>query len=97
MIFLYFCFIEMPVAHRDSDMKQFIIVAGMLLATGVSAFAGNNQGGNSQGGNNQGGNSQGGSGYHGAPGPVMGAGLPALAIGVGYGIYWLRTRRRKAN
>jgi hypothetical protein len=29
----------------------------------------------------------------GAPGPTAGAGLPILAIG--YGVYWLITRRRK--
>jgi hypothetical protein len=33
--------------------------------------------------------------HHGAPGPVLGAGLPGLAIGIGYGIYWLRKRRRR--
>ena len=32
-------------------------------------------------------------GVHGAPGPVAGAGLPFLAIG--YGVYWLATRRRR--
>jgi hypothetical protein len=32
-------------------------------------------------------------GVHGAPGPIAGAGLPALAIG--YGVYWLATRRRR--
>jgi hypothetical protein len=31
----------------------------------------------------------------GAPGPIVGAGLPILAIGVGYGVYWLVKRRRK--
>jgi hypothetical protein len=42
------------------------------------------------GGNNQGG------GYHAAPGPVAGAGLPFLAVG--YGVYWLvRRGRRKAE
>ena len=35
--------------------------------------------------------------YRGAPGPIMGAGLPVLAIGIGYGVYWLRKRRRQLN
>jgi hypothetical protein len=34
-------------------------------------------------------------GYHGAPGPVVGAGLPVLALG--FGVYWLVKRRRKAD
>jgi membrane protein DedA with SNARE-associated domain len=33
--------------------------------------------------------------YRGAPGPIAGAGLPVLAVG--YGIYWLIRRRRKAQ
>lgn len=33
-------------------------------------------------------------GIHGAPGPIPGAGLPALAVGAG--VYWLVRRRRKA-
>jgi len=32
---------------------------------------------------------------HGAPGPLAGAGLPFLAVG--YGVYWLIKRRRKAE
>jgi hypothetical protein len=33
---------------------------------------------------------------HGAPGPIIGAGiLPALAVG--YGFYWLTKRRRKPD
>jgi hypothetical protein len=32
-----------------------------------------------------------------APGPLVGAGLPALAAGVGFGVYWLRKRRRKTG
>jgi hypothetical protein len=28
-----------------------------------------------------------------APAPLIGAGLPGLAVGIGYGIYWLRRRR----
>jgi hypothetical protein len=31
----------------------------------------------------------------GAPGPIAGAGLPVLAVG--YGVYWLVRRRRKAH
>jgi hypothetical protein len=33
--------------------------------------------------------------HHGAPGPIVGAGLPVLAIG--YGVYWLVKRRRKTD
>jgi hypothetical protein len=33
--------------------------------------------------------------YHGAPGPIAGAGLPVLAVG--YGVYWLIRRRRKTE
>ena len=33
--------------------------------------------------------------YQGAPGPIAGAGLPFLAVG--YGIYWIIKRRRKAD
>jgi hypothetical protein len=31
--------------------------------------------------------------FHSAPGPIVGAGLPFLAVG--YGVYWLVRRRRK--
>jgi hypothetical protein len=33
----------------------------------------------------------------GAPAPLLGAGLSGLAIGVGYGAYWLARRRRKMS
>jgi hypothetical protein len=36
-----------------------------------------------------------GGGVHGAPGPIVGAGLPLIAVG--YGVYWLVKRRRKAD
>jgi hypothetical protein len=35
--------------------------------------------------------------HHAAPGPVLGAGLPALVGGIGYGIYWLVKRRRRTG
>ncbi len=33
--------------------------------------------------------------FHAAPGPVVGASLPVLAVG--FGVYWLVRRRRKPN
>jgi hypothetical protein len=33
--------------------------------------------------------------YSGAPGPIAGAGLPFAAVG--FGVYWLMKRRRKAK
>jgi hypothetical protein len=69
-------------------MKQLIIAAAILSAASMSAFAQNGQGGNCNGNCN-------GNGYHGAPGPVVGAGLPAVAAGLGFGAYWLLKRRRR--
>jgi hypothetical protein len=63
-------------------MKNIVtaIIASTIFIS--PAFAQNNQGGNN---NNQ--------GYYGAPGPIAGASLPVLVVGVG--IYWLIRRRRK--
>ena len=36
-----------------------------------------------------------GGGTHAVPGPLAGAGLPIIAVG--YGVYWLLKRRRRAN
>jgi opacity protein-like surface antigen len=67
------------------------ILTAVVLVVGLSspAFAQNQNG---QGGNGQGGN--GGNGTRGAPAPLIGAGLPGLAVGIGYGVYWLVRRRR---
>jgi hypothetical protein len=36
--------------------------------------------------------------HYGAPGPLLGAGPVGLVIGgIGYGVYWLRKRRRRAG
>ena len=71
----------------QSNIKAYTAsaVAGTLS---VSALAQDNQGGNNQGQNND---NQGG-GAHGAPGPLMSAGLPVLLIGGGI---YLMVRRKK--
>ena len=58
-------------------MKQLIISTMILVAATMAASAATPAA----------------STHHPAPGPVIDAGLPALAIGIGYGIYWLMTRR----
>ncbi|MGV7217567.1 hypothetical protein [Bradyrhizobium sp. UFLA05-112] len=72
-------------------MTKFAQIAALFALAGALALGipnvANAQ--NSQGQNN---NDQGGA--RGAPGPIAGAGLPILAVG--YGVYWLVRRRRKA-
>jgi hypothetical protein len=69
-------------------MRKLLVASALLAAFCVPAIAQNNQGQNN--------NNQGGNGYHGAPGPIAGAGLPILAVG--YGAYWLvRRYRRKSD
>ncbi len=65
-------------------MRQFIIAAAMLGAAMLSpglalADPGNGKGNGGVGNGNEKHE------YHGAPGPILGAGLPVLAIG--YGVY----------
>jgi hypothetical protein len=67
----------------------------LLLALSVPALAQNpNNNGNHGKGNNGNGNGNGGS-IRGAPGPLMGAGLPVLLVGGG--IYWVVRRRQRAK
>jgi hypothetical protein len=60
----------------------------LLLALSVPALAKNDKG-NQGNGNGNGGN------VRGAPGPLVGAGLPALVIAGG--IYWLVRRKKRAS
>ena len=69
-------------------MKNMILPVVLLLALSVPALAENK--GNHKGHDN---NKHG--GVRGAPGPIVGAGLPFLLIGGG--IYWLVRRRNRAG
>jgi LPXTG-motif cell wall-anchored protein len=67
----------------------------LLLALSVPALARNpNNNGNHGQGNNGNGNGNGGN-VRGAPGPLVGAGLPVLLVGGG--IYWIVRRRKKTK
>ena len=73
-------------------MKKLIMASAFLAALCLPALACGGPGNPCQG--NQGG--QGGNHYGGVPGPLVGAGLPFLAVG--YGAYWLvRRYRRKSD
>jgi hypothetical protein len=67
-------------------MRMILFPMVLAMALSLPASAQNNQGGNN---NNQGG------GYRGAPGPIVGAGLPVLLIGGG--IYWMVRRKKRAS
>jgi len=68
-------------------MKQLALSFLLFMSLCMPVLAGNGQG---QNGNGQG------NGTRAAPGPVVGAGLPVIAVG--YGVYWLvRRRRRQIN
>ena len=81
-----------PCSEFDAEREEVkkLIVASVLLATlCVPALADRDDGNRwgDGGGRNH--------GVHGAPGPIAGAGLPILAVG--YGVYRLIRRRRKAQ
>jgi hypothetical protein len=88
----YYLFGRSKMMKFAQTAARFALMGAVVFGIPNLAQAGNNQGGNGQGGNGQGGNGQ---GFHGAPGPVAGAGLPFLVVG--YGVYWLIKRRRKAD
>ena len=72
-------------------MFSFFKILLVVLAAAGAATTGyvlNNASSSPFGGGNSG-------GVHGAPGPIVGAGLPLIAVA--YGVYWLVRRRRKAD
>jgi hypothetical protein len=73
-----------------TGMKKFTLTCAFLAVLSLPALADSNNGN----GNKNGWNNPNNPHYQGAPGPIAGAGLPILAVG--YGVYWLVRRRRKA-
>ena len=67
-------------------MIKFVLAFALIASPALAKEHENPGNGNGNGGGRD---------VHGAPGPIAGAGLPVLAIG--YGVYWLVKRRRKAN
>ena len=85
-------------------MKKIFVPLPLVLALGAPGLAQGDapgplrqsyqgQNNNNQGQNNQGQNNQG--GYRGAPGPLVGAGLPVLLVAGG--IYWIMRRRKSPS
>jgi LPXTG-motif cell wall-anchored protein len=74
-------------------MKNLVIPMTLLLALSVSALA--DSGGKGSGGGDSGGKGGKGDGVKGAPGPLVGAGLPVLLVAGG--VYWLVRRRKSAS
>jgi LPXTG-motif cell wall-anchored protein len=75
-------------------MKSVLTLStAVLLALSVPALAKNDNGNGNGHGSNGNGNANG--HVKGAPGPLVGAGLPVLLIGGG--IYWLVRRKNRAS
>ena len=64
-------------------MRKLTVAFAFLAALSLPALADRDNGN----GNKNGWNNPNNPHYHGAPGPIAGAGLPILAVG--YGAYWL--------
>ena len=73
----------------------FALAGAMVFGTPNLANAQNSNCNGQCGQNGQNGQNGNHGSVSGAPGPIAGAGLPILAVG--YGVYWLIKRRRKAE
>jgi hypothetical protein len=78
-------------------VKKLIVASAILAALSLPALADPDNGnGNKLGWDNPNNpHYNNGSNAHAVPGPLVGAGLPFLAVG--YGVYWLVRRRRNAK
>jgi hypothetical protein len=87
------------IANLNWEAKMKAIAASVVLSMLVLSPALANPVGIPNGGVGNGNGNGNGNQTHvqGAPGPLVGAGIPALAIGLGYGAYWLVRRRRNAS
>jgi hypothetical protein len=74
-------------------MKAILTLVVLTLGLSSPAFAQNGQGQNGQGQNGRDHDHD----PHGAPAPLIGAGIPGFAVGIGYGVYWLVRRRRNVG
>jgi hypothetical protein len=72
-------------------MKKMFVLAALASALCLSPAL-------AQMGGNMGGNGGNGGHTRGAPGPLVGAGLPFLVVGAaGFGVYWLVRRNRRKH
>jgi hypothetical protein len=83
-------------------MKTILTLVVLTLGLSSPAFSQNGQNGqNGNGQNGQNGNGQNGQDRdhdpRGAPAPLIGAGISGVAVGIGYGVYWLVRRRRNVG
>jgi hypothetical protein len=76
---------------RETKLKKLIVASAVLTALSIPALADPG----TENGNKIGWNNPNNPHHSGVPGPLAGAGLPFIAVG--YGVYWLVRRRRKAN